>query len=85
MKNALNRNIKNKKYFFDKLKNIKTAKKILSISNSFNHNYLSNVINKLEEYTDTVDLKNKYGNELYIDNNALEIRKKNNVKKNKLL
>ena len=85
MKNALNRNIKNKKYFFDKLKNIKTAKKILSISNSFNHNYLSNVINKLEEYTDTVDLKNKYGNELYIDNNALEIRKKNNLKKNKLL
>ena len=85
MKNALNKNTKNKKYFFDKLKNIKASKKILSISNSFNHNYLTNVINKLEEYTDTLDLKNKFGTELYIDNNVIEIRNKNKLKKNKLL
>ena len=85
MKNALNKNTRNKKYFFDKLKNIKNAKKILSISNSFNYNYLTNIKYKAETYTDTLDLTNKFINDLFIDNNAIEIRKKNKLSKNKNL
>ena len=83
MKNALNKNIKNKKYFFDKLKNIKDAKKKIEISNSFNHNYIPNSKNKSEEYTDTFDLKSNFT--LYIDNNTIEIKNKNKSRKNKLL
>ena len=79
MKNALNKNIKNKKYFFDKLKNIKDAKKKIEISNSFNHNYIPNSKNKSEEYTDTFDLKSNPT--LYIDNNTIEIKNKNKSRK----
>ena len=85
MKNALNKNTRNKKYFFDKLKNIKNSKKILSISNSFNYNYLTNIKYKAETFTDTLDLTNKFINDLFIDNNTIEIRKKNKLLKNKNL
>ena len=81
LKNALCKNTQNKKYFMDKLKEIKKNKddkKILSYENAININYLSSKIEKFESCTDTDyldemldDLKKK---KITIEkNNAIEI------------
>ena len=81
LKNALNKNTLNKKFFLSQLKQIKNTKKILSISNSYNHNYIANEKYITENYTDTDDLNNNINNNLFIDNNTIEIRNKKNKKK----
>ena len=56
LKNAISKNTQNKKYFMDKLKEIKRNKddkKILSFGNAININYLSSKTEKFESCTDT--------------------------------
>ena len=78
MKNALMKNNKNKKYFLNALKNIKETKsKSLIKSNTFSHNYLSKDKNKIEEFTETFDLKSNIpSSKLYIENNMIQIKNK---------
>ena len=83
MKNALMKNTKNKKEFLNALKNIKN-KKLNSLikSNTFDYNYMPIHKTKTEEYTDTIDLKNKIqNNQLYIEKNIIEIKHKKRIKK----
>ena len=81
MKNALSKNIKNKKYFFDRLKKIKEAKlNSLICSKAFNYNYLPIDKEKTEEYTDTIDLKNNNFAQLYTENNTIQIKHKKKAK-----
>ena len=90
LKNALSKNKLNKKYFMDKLKEIKKNKddkKVLSLGNAININYLSSKpkIEKFESCTDTDyldemldDLKKK---KIIIEkNNTIEIIEKNKKK-----
>ena len=81
MKNALNKNTKNKKYFLNALKQIKEIKKtkLKSIikTNTFSHNYLPKDKNKQKEYKDSSNLKqNIPSSKLYIENNSIEIKYK---------
>jgi hypothetical protein len=90
LKNALGKNTLNKKYFMDKLKEIKKNKddkKVLSLGNAININYLSSKpkIEKFESCTDTDyldemldDLKKK---KITIEkNNTIEIIEKDKKK-----
>ena len=70
LKNALCKNTRNKKYFMDKLKEIKKNKddkKILSFGNAININYLSSKTEKFESCTDTD----------YLDEMLDDLKKKN--------
>ena len=86
MKNALNKNIKNKKYFFNALKHIKEIKdtKLNSLIkiNTFSHNYLPN--NK--ENQEKINLKQDIpSSKLYIENNSIQIKYKKKPKLKRLL
>ena len=73
LKNALGKNLKNKKYFMDRLKEIKKNKseKNLSSVNAINYNYVNN-IEKEEFGANTDNLENVYQKNNY---SLLEIQK----------
>ena len=83
LKNALGKNLKNKKIFMDKLKEIKKIKdkkNLLCSVNAINHNYLSKKNKKVEEYTDTDNLDKIY-DKIYqkIKGTHLDIVKNKNI------
>ena len=82
LKNALDKNLKNKKYFMDRLKDIKNQndkKKLLCIGNAINYNY-SPSNEKKEVSTDTDNLDKLY-DKVYqkIKNPNLNIEQNNNI------
>ena len=83
LRNALGKNLKNKKDFINKLKDIKKNKEkknIFSPVNAINHNYLSKNNKKVEESTDTENLDKIYENaNQKIKNVPLDIVKNNEI------
>ena len=83
LRNALGKNLKNKKDFINKLKDIKKNKdkrNILSPVNAINHNYFSKQNKKVEETTDTENLDTIYENAYQkIKNSPLDIVKNNEI------
>ena len=83
LKNALGKNLKNKKDFINKLKDIKKSKdkrNILSPVNAINHNYLSKHNIKVEESTDTENLGKRHENAYQKNKNSpLDIVRNNEI------
>ena len=92
LKNALGKNLNNKRYFINKLKEIKKIKdgrKLLRPANAISFNYISNYIYKKEDNTNTDNLDNinqKISNTFYIENtNKIQILESNILKTNNQL
>ena len=81
LKNALGKNLKNKKDFISKLKDFKRNKenKQLSFVNAINYNYISKKEQKLEACTDTDNLEEVYDKIYQKNKNYNLIIEKNNI------